>query len=150
MNNDDMTDYTKPDFLNDFNMVRPPLPRYLSDIGLSTEPHTLKETWNPVEPHSLGLNLELERKATEITDITLCEQTKPTFWDFENIMPPRRSRTNILVPDNFGYHELEETFPVAQDDNQDEMELPALSKLNINIVSDRHQEEKEFEKLIKI
>ena len=73
MNNDDVTDYTKPDFLNDFNMVRPPLPRYLSNIGLSAEPHALKETWNPVEPHSLGLNLELERKTTEITDITLCE-----------------------------------------------------------------------------
>jgi len=64
--NNDMCEYTGPDFRNDFKLLQPPLPRYLSSIGnLPCEP------WSPLEPHSLGRDLELERKTTEITDITL-------------------------------------------------------------------------------
>ena len=72
----------------------------------------MKEIWSPVEPHSIGLDSEFERKITQITDFTICEQTKPSFWDFENILPQRRSNTEFLAVEDFGQYVLDETFPL--------------------------------------
>ena len=118
-----MSDESMPDFMDDFKAYHPPLPRYLSNIGTFIQ----EQSWTPLEPHCLNLNLELERKNTEITDITLGEaQTKPEFWDFD-IQPVRRSRTDCMAFDHsYEVNELEDTFCTPSKAEQKDFDLPDL------------------------
>lgn len=65
-----------------------------------------EDSWSPLEPHCLNLNFEVERRNTEITNCTITENA--IAYDFQNMIPSRRSRTDHFTPVNF--LDLEETF----------------------------------------
>ena len=142
-----MNNYLKsgglPDAIDDFKAFPNSMKKYPTNaINVGILPQ--EDSWSPLEPHCLNL-LELERRNTQVTENTLNDLARSSFWDFDIQQPVKRSRTDYIVTEDFGIPEFENTFCSPSNEKDDDVDLPDLENLHIGLREQSTDELKEQE-----